>query len=193
MNGVIPCRYEGCTKAARSAARGFCRRHGEERRCKTPGCNKVRPTQLWNDVLRIGFEYFNSSGRPLFCHTIISRGSGSQWSHWKMYPPPSGGRVMGGLSCLCEDNSLSWIEHASLAVSVSQHLIYVKGVCKRFLLEREETPPCHMRNPTHASRPLPRRRQHGLSLNMITSFFVRHSAPLPSIIMKHEEISALLP
>lgn len=35
------CQYEGCGKAARSGGRKFCRRHGEGRRCKAPGCNKV--------------------------------------------------------------------------------------------------------------------------------------------------------
>eukprot|EP00903_Cladosiphon_okamuranus_P008324 g8008.t1 len=35
------CQYEGCNKAARSGGRKFCRRHGEGRRCKVIGCNKV--------------------------------------------------------------------------------------------------------------------------------------------------------
>ena len=35
------CQYVGCSKAARSGGRRFCRRHAEGRRCKAPGCTKV--------------------------------------------------------------------------------------------------------------------------------------------------------
>ncbi|CAN0167297.1 unnamed protein product [Scytosiphon promiscuus] len=35
------CQYDTCSKPARSGGRKFCRRHGEGRRCKTPGCSKV--------------------------------------------------------------------------------------------------------------------------------------------------------
>ncbi|CAM9676130.1 unnamed protein product, partial [Ectocarpus sp. 12 AP-2014] len=34
------CEYGGCSQAT-SGGRRFCRRHGEGRRCKTPGCMKV--------------------------------------------------------------------------------------------------------------------------------------------------------
>lgn len=57
------CEYGGCSQPT-SGGRKFCRRHGEGRRCKTPGCMKVwykpymRGTRWWCVKRQVHVLYF---------------------------------------------------------------------------------------------------------------------------------------
>lgn len=58
------CEYSNCGKPAVGKRRKFCRRHGDGRRCKTPGCAKVRGFPLLYEPLEVAEPRFSSSVSP---------------------------------------------------------------------------------------------------------------------------------